>query len=620
MRRRLGVRLVKGMILISSAVTLLLTLVQVYRLYSVDVALLQRNIEQIRISQLDTIAGSLWALDQEQVQLAMEGLLRIPDVEYLRLVQTGKVALEYGALPAANATVRQVFELSYTQRGRTEALGQLEVFGSLSGARRRVLEQMGVILVSNGIKTFIVGAFMLLMVQWVVTRHLATIGAFARGVAQGRLDTELVLSGRNPETEGADELDLLAQHLNAMQSGIKAYISALGAEERRYRRLVETMTDGLGVVDTHGVLSYANKSLGVMLGYTTEELVGSLVTDYLLAPGQEVHFQEQFATRHAPRGDAPYELEFTRRDGTTVHTLISPRALTGESGEALGSFAIITDITERRQAELRVRQMNAELEQRVEERTAELRQAQESIVKQQKLATVGQLTATVSHELRNPLGSIRLSVSNLRLHLNDADTLTTRSLDRIERSMLRCDNIISDLLDFSRTRQPMLEPTLLDPWLLELLGEQEIPPEIEVQLDLGAEGLVMNLDRDHLRRAVINLVDNAVQAMAGATQEPDAQKTGASHAESLRVSSRIRDGRLTIQISDSGPGIPADTLERIFEPLFSTKVYGVGLGLPTVRQIMRQQGGDIEIASVPGEGSTATLWLPHPDPETERKA
>jgi signal transduction histidine kinase len=121
----------------------------------------------------------------------------------------------------------------------------------------------------------------------------------------------------------------------------------------------------------------------------------------------------------------------------------------------------------------------------------------------------------------------------------------------------------------------------------------------------GMPDTAVSIDRDRLRRAVINVFDNACQAMVGAGMEG-----AGSEAHSLTVRTRERDGRVEVIFEDTGPGMPPDIYKKIFEPLYSTKGFGVGLGLPVVKQIMEQHGGGIEIESEEGRGTRVCLWLP----------
>jgi len=150
-----------------------------------------------------------------------------------------------------------------------------------------------------------------------------------------------------------------------------------------------------------------------------------------------------------------------------------------------------------------------------------------------------------------------------------------------------------------------LQPTQIDTWLDALLDEQVIPADVVCVREL-ASAAEIPVDRENLRRAVVNVVDNAFDALH------DKGAVG----NRLNVSTCVVNGdgyahnRLEIRISDTGPGIPADVLERVFEPLFSTKDFGVGLGLAVVKSILEHHGGGVEIQTKVGLGTTVVLWLP----------
>ena len=268
--------------------------------------------------------------------------------------------------------------------------------------------------------------------------------------------------------------------------------------------------------------------------------------------------------------------------------------------------ASLTDeIAERIRVEEKINQLNEELEQRVEDRTAELRAAQDTLLRNERLSTLGQLTATVSHELRNPLGVIRTSSFILHNALANREPRVARALERIERAVVRCDRIIDELLDFTRISGLEPEPMPIDRWLASVLGEQVPPSGVRIEQIFTLPGVSISFDPDRLRRAVINIFDNACQAMLDHGTDDD--RPG-EHL--LTVRTQKRRGRIEVHFQDSGPGMPPDVRAKIFEPLFSTKGFGVGLGLPVVKQIMEQHGGGIEIETEEGRGTRVCLWLP----------
>lgn len=260
---------------------------------------------------------------------------------------------------------------------------------------------------------------------------------------------------------------------------------------------------------------------------------------------------------------------------------------------------------ELRQANADILGLNQELERRVEERTAELQRAQSELMRQERLAAIGHLTATVSHELRNPLGAIRTAIYLVRGRTDGQGLGVESALERVDRSVSRCDNIIDELLDYTRSTALNVENQPIDDWLQSFLSELDLPPAVGARLLAGTGGLVAAFDQDRLRRALTNLVDNACEAMAEAAESGSL----AGPAE-LLVRTRTAGDHFEILLADSGPGIPPDTLSQVFEPLFSTKSGAVGLGLPTVKQIMEQHGGDVEVTSTQGSGTEVRLWMP----------
>ena len=178
-------------------------------------------------------------------------------------------------------------------------------------------------------------------------------------------------------------------------------------------------------------------------------------------------------------------------------------------------------------------------------------------------------------------------------------------MERMERGIVRCDAIISDLFDYSGDRPVDLCPTELDPWLAALLDEYELPPNVVLQRELHS-GAVVSLGADRFRRCLLNLLDNACQAMEG----PDGR---------LTVATSVEGSRAAVRVADTGCGISPGMLEKIFEPLYSSKSLGVGLGLPIVRQIVNLHGGTVEVQSQVGRGTAFTVWLPTAAASQEEK-
>ena len=185
------------------------------------------------------------------------------------------------------------------------------------------------------------------------------------------------------------------------------------------------------------------------------------------------------------------------------------------------------------------------------------------------------------------------------------DQRANRQLERIDRSVQRCENFIAQLAEYTQIRTLSPRKIALDTWLADTLDQLSIPAAIKVDRVLAAGDGIILADPDCLRRVIAHLVENSIQAMEAAA---DAQPP--HHVWHIDIQSRCVGGRAQIVIADNGPGMTQEVLGRIFEPLFSTKSFGVGLGLPLVKQILDFLGGGIEITSMAGRGAKAIVWLP----------
>jgi signal transduction histidine kinase len=237
------------------------------------------------------------------------------------------------------------------------------------------------------------------------------------------------------------------------------------------------------------------------------------------------------------------------------------------------------------------------------EKERENRRLATELLRQERLSALGQLTATVAHELRNPLSAIRNTVYTFKEMAASKGLNIDRPVERVERSIARCDRIIADLLDYTRIRDLHPNAASFDKWLDEVLNDQKLPEGVSLVRNLSAPDHSVSFDGDRMRQVVINLIENAAQAMTGLGNQ------STNHRIVVTTAARLNGFELVI--ADNGPGIAADVLPKIFEPLFSTKSFGTGLGLPMVKQVIEQHRGTVEVASTPGKGTKVTMRLPH---------
>lgn len=243
-----------------------------------------------------------------------------------------------------------------------------------------------------------------------------------------------------------------------------------------------------------------------------------------------------------------------------------------------------------------------------------IRDTQNEVIRKGKLAQLGQLTATVAHDIRNPLGSIRTSAFLLRRKFaTDAPTME-KPLARIEKGVERCDGIITQLLDFARSKDINLKTRNFDEWLVGLLREQaeQLPSELSYECTLGLADVEYPFDSDNLARAIINFLSNASEAMVGKGLDKPEEPT---KNPTISITTTLTGRGIEISVSDNGPGIPAKIIEKILDPLFTTKSFGVGLGLPAVEKVFEQHNGGMEVHSEEGKGATFTGWIAVRKPE-----
>ena len=351
-------------------------------------------------------------------------------------------------------------------------------------------------------------------------------------------------------------------------------------------------------VDQQAHFFFVNHAACESLGYSKSELLALKVFD--IAPEFSADRWPTFWNENKTKGSNHFESIHRRKDGTEFDVEAESNYLIYEGREVLHVY--IRDITERRKTERAVKELNEKLESRVEERTAELKAAQLELVKKERLAALGQLTAIVSHELRNPLGSIRSSIYVIGMKLKDKGLGLEKALDRVDRSITRCDTIIGELLEYTRIKSLSPVMTEFDSWLSNVLEELVPPDGIKVVYRANAPGKI-NLDSERFRRAIINLFDNSIQAI----QEKNDLDSKKNY---VTITTAIRNRHVELVVEDTGTGIKADDMDKVFEPLYSTKGFGAGLGLSIVKQIVEQHGGNMEVSSVVGTGTRFVINLP----------
>lgn len=249
--------------------------------------------------------------------------------------------------------------------------------------------------------------------------------------------------------------------------------------------------------------------------------------------------------------------------------------------------------------------LNKELDRNIKE----LRKAQDEIIRKGKMAQIGQLTATIAHDIRNPLGAVRTAAFLIERKFANECQGIAKPLERINNGISRCDGIITELLEFARTNTITTERLPFDRWLLQNVQEQaeRLPETVQIECHLALQDLEAEIDPGSMQRVLVNFLSNASEAMVGKGDDPAAVTT----QNPKIVVSSLRTARgIELHVKDNGPGMSAELQAKVREPLFTTKKFGVGLGIPAVEKVLEQHGGGLDIQSQEGHGTTMIGWIP----------
>jgi PAS domain S-box-containing protein len=349
-----------------------------------------------------------------------------------------------------------------------------------------------------------------------------------------------------------------------------------------------------------------NKAGEELLGYDRKVMLGKNNLD-LFPPEQA----DQYMTkdREVLDGEAgmleiPEEPILTANKGQRLlHT--RKICIRGADGVTKYLLGISEDITERKQAEQKLARYSEHLEEMVADRTRELREAQEKLVRHEKLVVLGQIAGSVSHELRNPLGVISNAIFYLKLVQPDADEKIKKYYDMIETETHNSEKIIGDLLEFARIKATEQKPIAAVELVQRTLDRFPVPDTIIASLKLQTDLPMVFVDPLQMEQVLGNLITNACQAM-----KDGGELTISAH---LVVPVPERDRKkemMAFAVNDTGVGIPPENMAKLFDPLFTTKITGIGLGLAISKKLAEANGGRIEVQSEPGKGSTFTVYLP----------
>lgn len=337
-----------------------------------------------------------------------------------------------------------------------------------------------------------------------------------------------------------------------------------------FQTLYDNSPDLYRTIDVDGKIVLCNKTYAEKLGYKMGEIIGNSIFEHVSEKSLQnlkntfEHWQKTGCVLNS-------ELWLKRKDGTDFPVLLSVNNLHDSNGQVIGSNTVMRDISELLQAKSEINEL-----------------------KMRKLAIIGELSARISHDLKNPLAVIKSSLDLLNAFEDPCLQKHETIFKKINKAVIRISHQVDEVMDYVKPKSLNIAQHSLKKILCDVVDQ--IDKQDSVIINLPQNDVMINCDDEKLEIVFTNLILNAVQAMN-------------NHGT---ITLRITDGSqsITIEVEDSGPGIPDEFKDKIFEPLFTTRQIGTGLGLPSCKTIVEKHNGTISFRTVIGKGTVFVIELP----------
>jgi PAS domain S-box-containing protein len=590
LRRGLAPRLLVSVLLFSAAITLILTLGQLYLDYLHDVRLIESRMSEIERGYLQSLGEGLWNLDRRQLELQIEGILRLPAIRFVEVRETTDRAdpvVVSGGRRQDHAAVSREFPLFYTSRGEPQRLGLLSIEATHDDVYRALLAQASVILINQAATIFLVSFFILYVTHRLVTRHLTALAGFLGKYDLRQPPPPLRLRRRAPKHK--DELDHVIAAFEIMRQSLERAYEDLRESEQRFRDYAETASDWFWATGQEHDFTYFSEQFGTF-GFDWGRLIGQRRWDIAadFSPEAE-HWREHLAIleRRQPFRDFVYKVR--RVDGSLGFTSISGKPVFDPENGFSGYRGVARDITDRKRAEEALERSQAELAHVT------------------RVATLGELAASIAHEVNQPLAAIVADANACLNWLAAADPdldVVRATLAAVVKDGHRAADVIQRIRQLATKTQPQrirfdVNDVIRD--VIPLVRSEVLHHQVFLRVDLAPISPSVLGDRVQLQQVLINLVMNAIEAMVGV----------ADRSRELVIRSRPdeRDWVL-VAVEDAGVGIDPNSVNQLFSAFFTTKPGGMGMGLSISRSIIEAHGGRLWATRNPIHGSTFQFTMP----------
>ncbi|RTZ17669.1 ATP-binding protein [Vibrio aquaticus] len=618
---RVGRRIILIMILLSGAVTLLTTLLQLSWDYREQFDSIDQRQLEIRDVHSPLLSASLWTFDLVVLQQRLDGLVNLPRIAYLKIISDGYV-FEAGT-KVTESVVQSTYPLlfQHPDSSSVEQVGQIYVESNAQDVYDYLIRQFIYTLLLNLVRTLFVCSIVLVVFHRSINQRIFAIAQYLRGYNPRHPAKAIELPHSLWLSEKDDELDWLGEETNKITTNVSLLYQNIRQEQLRLNDFALVSSDWLWETDNQGRLTYCSEHMRVSLRINVSDKPYFNQVD-ALKDCTDLH-------RHLLRHSDFYRCEEQITLDCITHYLMFQGLAHFDEDKFLGFRGSAINITELKIAQLNLQELNQNLEHTIAVRTADLKQsmaqlqkAQEQLVEQEKLAALGGLVAGVAHEVNTPLGIavtatsvIREATKDLHTAFND-QTLTSVQFEEkiqqladgsamLETNLARAAKLIRDFKQtavdqVSESRSQFVIAHTLEALIASLHPEtRKIPVTPIIQ---GDETLQMNSLPGVITQIISNLVLNSVIHAFSDNDEP-----------TILISFHQSETNIVFEYTDNGCGVAPDLHHKIFEPFYTTRrgKGGSGLGLNLVFNLIKQKlKGDLTFDSELGKGIKLVITVP----------
>ncbi len=565
--KSLGARIVFFVLIFSSFFTFLTTSIQTYFDFNHSYKYLESEIDKHDSEYLKGLSYAIWTLDEIQTDVLLKSLFRMPEIAFIELKGPKGFSRELGKRMDSDffKKTRKV-DLTYKFLDQNEVLGKLYIEIDSSGVYKHSIESLGITLLSNGIKTFIVAFFMLFIFRRIVTTPLERLVEYTRALngSSNNVETSQYSKGKN-------EIEVLSHSITELYKDLERSYSEASNREERFRDLVEFKQQTIWETDSDFIIKFSSLK-------NANEFIGKKIFDVYPFNIDPEKLSSKIQSEKIFR-DFRYQFENECWE-------INAKPFYDERAKHINGYRFIT----------RDRTENWHLENENEHNREKIRQVQ-------KLDSIGLLASGLTHDFNNLLMIISGSLRNLKRG-GFVKGEGSRYLDSAKSAVDRGSKITQKLMSFSREQSYNVNDENINNLLGDMfdLIEKCLSDKIELKVEMDKELFNTSIDASEFENACLNMAVNARDAM------PDG---GILH---IKTSNTVKNNKnfIHISFSDTGEGMPKEVSSRIFEPFYTTKEVGkgTGLGLSQLYGFVNESDGLVEVESQEGLGTKISIFLP----------